>query len=166
MKSESQLYEPAKIALEKHFRKYGECNIEITAHGILSEPQKTLLAQYTPLSLYLISIESFRPDLMGYLARAYQDAYGPKEIIVCEVKKGRLQIKDIFSQAKAYGEVFGAKHSLIISSEPIPAEKRKILEEKPSILSYSSSGNVVRICQLDVEKKEILKESWFPSIPK
>jgi hypothetical protein len=165
MKNERLLYEPARIALEKYFKKFGECCLEITSEGDISEPMKDLLESYTPLTLYLINIESFRPDLMGYFAREYYKSYGPKEIIVVEVKKDKPQIKNIFSQAKAYGEVFGAKHSFLVSPEPIPAEKRKIIEDRPSILSYSGNREQVRICQLNVEKKEILKNSWFPSSP-
>jgi len=164
MKNEYRLYEPTKIALERYFQRFGECYLEITAEGSISEKIKELLAKDSPLTLYLINIESFRPDLMGYFAKKYHKAYGPKELIVVEVKEEKPQIKDIFSQAKAYGEVFGAKHSLIVSPRPIPVEKHKILEERPFILSYAS-GNEIRICQLSVDNREILKDSWLFSPP-
>lgn len=165
MKDERLLYEPARRALEKYFKKFGECHLEVTSEGAISEPLKDLLEEHTPLTLYLNSIESFRPDLTGWFAKEYYQAYGKKEIIVVEVKKEKPEIKDIFRQARVYGEVFGAKHSLIVTPEPIPAQKRKILEDRPVILSYSDNREQVRICQLNVEKEEIMKDSWFPSPP-
>lgn len=155
--SEKELYEGVKQNLQELFQKIGKCYLEITAEGKISNELKRMLDD---LSLYIINVERFSPDIMGYVIE--EELSESKDIIVVEIKPSKIRIKDIF-QAKIYGEIFNAKYTLLISSESIAEEIRRFLEKRPEILSHSAGYKSVITAQFD--KKENIIKSWYPSPP-
>jgi len=152
---EKELYEPIRQCLEDIFReKFGNCHLETTSTGF-SEEIKGILE--TDVLLYL-SKEGLHPDLMGYVTKDRS-----KRIIVVEIKKGHPRIKDIY-QTKMYAELFGAYYVLLISSEPIPEETRRLLARKPHLCSHSAGFKAITIGQFSVDEGEILEDSWLPPL--
>ncbi len=57
-----ELYESVRSCLEEAFKRFGDCNLEVTADKI-PERMKSKLDDY---SLYYIRIEKQLPDIMGF----------------------------------------------------------------------------------------------------
>lgn len=163
---ENSLYEPIKNSLEKEFGKLGKCYFEITAKGKISNEIKNLLDD---LALYIINVERFSPDIMGYVVKGLLDKpideilSSNKDLVVVEVKD-KIKIKDIY-QAKQYGEIFNAKHTLLIYIEPISEEIRRFLEKRPEILSHLAGYKNLMLAQFDKGKGKILEKSWYRFSP-
>jgi hypothetical protein len=163
---EESFYNPVKMALEKEFKKIGNCYFEVTAKGKISSEIKDI---FDDVALYIIKVERFSPDIMGYIIKGL--VYKPlnkilsnkKELIIVEVKQA-LKIKDIY-QAKQYGEIFNAKYALLIYLESIPVEIKRFLDKRPEILSHSAGYQNVILAQFDKQTQEIIKNSWYRSSP-
>ena len=150
---EKSLYQPVKTALEVRFiREFGECYLEITANKKISDKIKKC---FDDIVLHIINVEGFYPDLMGLIQS--------KEIIVVEVKE-ELTLKDIY-QAKQYGEIFNAKYTLLIYSEPLSEEIRRFLEKRPEILSHSAGSKDVKLARFDKTDNDIEEGTWYMSSP-
>ena len=160
---EKSLYEPVKKALEENFKKLGNCYFEITAKGKISDKLKRY---FDDIDLHIINVEKFSPDLIGYVIKGFfsRDNLGlgkAEEIIVVEVKNN-LKLKDIY-QAKQYGEIFNAKYTLLIYSEPLAEEIRRFLKQRPDILSHSAGYQQVRMAQFDEAEGKIKEDTWSSS---
>lgn len=163
---EKTLYEPIKKALEEEFEKFGECHFEITAKGEISNKIKNSLDDF---ALYIINVERFSPDIMGYVIKRLTDRplneilSNKKELVVVEVKH-EIKIKDIY-QAKQYGEIFNAKYTLLIYTKPMSEEKRRFFEKRPVILSHTAGYQNVTIAQFDEGTGKIKDDSWYKYSP-
>ena len=111
-KKEQALYEPILKALKSIFSCSGECYLEVTG-----KPRKfsdKLQEIFDDVTLYLINIEGFFPDITGFVKQ-----HGSIKIITVEVKPDKPMIKDIF-QAKNYAQIFNAGYARAFQQKIFP----------------------------------------------
>lgn len=145
---EKALYEPIRKTVEEIFVKLGKCHFEITADGRISNKLKEYLDD---TALYILKMEKFSPDIMGYGGR---DGRG---VIVVEIKKN-LKLKDIF-QAKQYGEIFRARYVLVVYAKPLTEEIKRCFAQR-SIL-HRSYGSTIMLAEFDEVKGRINEDAWY-----
>jgi hypothetical protein len=141
---EEKLYEPIKSQLERIFAQYvrkdkkqiyqreptpspekRDVYLEIT-HKHISD---ILKRQFDDEALYIMKVEGFYPDIMGFVRK---EPSSPKELITVEVKSIPIKIKHI-ERAKTYQDVFNATYGLLVSSKGIPEEIRRFVLNRPTI---------------------------------
>jgi hypothetical protein len=83
-------------------------HLEITANNT---PTETLQRVFDYSLFAALYAEELRPDIMGFVRKKKT---GKPEVIIIEVKKNALKIKDVL-QAKMYSTIFNATFSFIIS---------------------------------------------------
>ena len=121
--TEEAMYEPVRRSLLEKFRaKYPEAYLENTSSGQFSSKLKEALDKST---LYIMRVETMKPDLMGY----FRKNSAPLVRIIVEIKAKSLRIHDVY-QAKLYGDVMGAGYAILVSSESLTREIREIMKEK------------------------------------
>jgi hypothetical protein len=144
-RGERRLYPRAKRALTKYLRQ-GDDQIAIlleeTAEGF-SEGAKALLPYNI---LFLLNNREARPDLFGHIGPDCRDSYGVSDfLLTAEVKDHAPTLGDVY-QAKLYGELFSVPVALIISTK-LPEERlRRLLIERPELLSYSAGYQRLYMC--------------------
>jgi hypothetical protein len=154
---EKSLYEPIKRALERVFSCLGECYLEVTAEKKFSDHLKRV---FDDVSLYMVRVESFYPDISGYVKRE-----NSTDIIIVEVKPREPMVKDIF-QAKDYAEVFNAKYAILASPRTISEERRRLIMKRKEIISrYPKDPVVLTQFRQAEEDFEIDKELYSGSLP-
>lgn len=126
---EKELYEPIKEYLEKAFRlKFGNCYLEVTANGSFSELIKRGVRNDI---IFSFLGKKASPDLTGFIHTQGNQWFvvwsnsDIQDFITVEIKRERLTLQDVY-QAKMYGDLFQAKYALLISTEPIPEEIRRL----------------------------------------
>jgi len=143
-KEEEQLYEPIKSDLMRIFGQYVNKDkkqtyqrepspppeyqnvyLEVTAGKHISD---ILKRQFDNDALYIMRVEGFYPDIMGFVRKEPSD----KELITVEVKSIPIAIKHI-ERAKTYQNVFNATYGLLVSSKGIPEEIRRFVSNRPKI---------------------------------
>jgi len=103
-----------------------------------------LKRQFDTDALYIMRVEEFYPDIMGFVRK---EPSSPKELITVEVKSIPIKIKHI-ERAKTYQNVFNAKYGLLVSSKRFPEEIRRFVSNRPKIrgnliiAQYSSYGRM------------------------
>ena len=165
---EEKFYEPVRKEMKRLFQeKYVKCNFEITAKGKFS---KELRRNFNDIVFFFLKDKVY-PDLTGFLI----DPRGKNQIVIVEIKKRKLKIKD-FYQSKMYAEIFKAAHCFLISKHPLSEELRRVLESMNWMIVYTRSTTMfpndpkeyhipttVFVGLFDVKKNQIVE--WFPSDP-
>jgi len=142
---EERLYEPIKNELERIFGQYvrkdqkrtyqnepspppehQDIYLEVTADKHISD---ILKRQFDNDALYIMKVEEFYPDIMGFVRK---EPSSPKELITVEVKSIPITIKHI-ERAKTYQCVFNATYGLLVSSKGIPEEIRRFVSNRHKI---------------------------------
>lgn len=178
-KNEEWFYKPLRKLLEAKFKlEFGNCHLEITHKGKLSEKIKSAIPSNANIIFSFLKGKT-RPDLTGFVKVQSKIRVGNKiykskkkwcDFIIVEVKPPKIDLKDIY-QAKRYADLFQAKYGFLMTMNPIPEEIKR-LASVTSILSIKQ-GNL-RIAQFNVYPKgidsdesvcDILKDSWFPDNP-
>lgn len=155
--SEKALYQPVKNFLHGHFSAtFGNCHLEITASGQFEESLKRVMRHDI---IFSFLGRKASPDLVGFI----RDEYGIKDYIVTEIKRGRITLQDVY-QTKMYGDLFAAKHSLLISPVPVPEEIKR-LHKSLFILNRFMQGWMVCIGEWNEVTDRIVDDSWFPKAP-
>ena len=145
VQEEEKLYEPIKNELERIFESYvakdkkqtyqssplpspenRDVYLEITAKRHISD---ILKRQFDTDALYIMKVEEFYPDIMGFVRK---EPSSPKELITVEVKAIPIKIKHI-ERAKTYQNIFNARYGLLVSSKGIPEEIRRFVSNRPKI---------------------------------
>ena len=168
---EKGLYEPIRKYLESKFSSnFGYCYLEITANGHFSEGLKRLIRHDIVFSVLRRRVS---PDLTGFATSELRlpgatEIMGitlpiSRDFITAEVKRERITVGHV-AQAKLYGDLLSAKYALLISSEPIPEEIKRLHKEL-DLLSRFMSGWKVHIGQLDESISKMKEDSWFPKSP-
>lgn len=168
---EKELYEPIKEYLEEAFKqKFGSCHLETTANGVFSGLLKSVIRHDI---IFSFMGKAASPDLAGFIFTGpllwsapsmIKDSPSIKDFITVEIKRGKITPQDIY-QAKMYGDLFSAKYALLISSEPIPEELRR-LDEQLTITGRFMSGWVVYIGEwTGTSGSEMYEYRWLPHSP-
>jgi len=120
---EKDLYWRVKAVLETMFsEKFGFCYLETTSEGTFSDSLKDQV-QHDIIFSFIRKTRGgghVSPDLTGYVRHN-----GGKDFITVEVKNEKLILDDVY-QAKMYADLFSAKYGLLISTDPVPSELKKL----------------------------------------
>ncbi len=184
-KNERRLYQPVKDALGECIEKalhsnamfdplppiwktWGKYYLEITDRGRYSQELAKL---FDDITLFLLK-KSNHPDITGYIAPypCYRGTptpdYGSYFPIVVEIKD-RLEPNDFF-QIKRYGEIFKARYALLVSSEEIPEEIRRLIKRRPEIRRFlhhkvknSFATSQIEICHFNETTKKFSFDPEF-----
>jgi len=165
--AERELYTPIKEYLTGAFtEKFGNCHLEITANGVFSDLLKKVVRHDI---IYTFLGKKVSPDLTGFIHSKGSELvliYGPsviQDFITVEIKRERITPQDIY-QAKMYGDLFQAKYALLISSEPIPEEIRRL--DKQIFLTHRfMTGQVVYAGQWYAYEDNGIIANWLPRSP-
>lgn len=141
-KGEERLYEPIRDFLRNQFAQYiekprkpqyqhalsyeREENPYLEIVGKKRSFSQTLKRQFNTNTLLLINSEGSFPDIVGYVRKKPSNQ---KEIIVAEIKDKPIKLIDIF-QARLYQEIFNPSFCFLISSEEIPEERIRFVENR------------------------------------
>src|SRR2546425_6129919 len=138
--------------------RFDNCYLEITSDGNFTEHLKEQLKH----DIILPFITRTRlgghvfPDLVGYVKQQ-----NTQDFITVEVKNEKLSLDNV-SQAKMYADLFTAKYGLLLSTDPVPSELKK-LHNAVHILNRFVSDNLY-LAQCD-NLGLIEPTSWFPNDP-
>lgn len=159
---ERKLYEKVKSEIQDRFQKKGfTCHIEVTADGQFTDYLKDQVKHDIVFTFIKRAkgSEHASPDLTGFTKIPTRDYI--EDFITVEVKNERLTLDHLY-QAKKYADLFSAKYGFLISTEPVPAELKK-LHKAVNILSRFMSGYHIYLAQLDTKIfGMIIEDSWFP----
>ena len=166
---EEQLYEVIKEKLEEIIRKeFGNnFHLEVTAEGKFSNELKSAIP--TGREIIFSFLRKARPDITGFVEEdSYFVVTKIKSIsfIVVEIKDRLIELDDIY-QIKKYAELFGAKYALLISTNEIPEEIKRLGEAiclyrspcLPGIYEYKR----VALVHFDTDKNEFIE--WYEKNP-
>jgi hypothetical protein len=162
---EKELYAPVKSALELLFKPFGVGLIAVTSKRIPDEIKERLDRD----SLFYARSVKLVPDIMGYLWPSRKNdppILIRPGLIVAEVKRGPLQLPDIY-QTRMYSEVFNSQIAFLISDTRIPVELRRFLDEHDYILRTHEGSHPLYIGVLAAPRAPVSWNSisWYPYDP-
>ena len=162
---ERELYEPIREYLAESFtQKFGNCFLEITAERVFSSTLKSVVRH----DIIFYFLRKKAPDLVGFIARKQSEwvaSSAPsivKDFITVEIKKDKIELKDIY-QAKMYGDLFQAKYALLISPERIPEEIKR-LDQNTYVTRRYMSGWYVHVGYW-LSHANVIELNWLPCSP-
>lgn len=152
---ENRLYEPVRTIIGEVLKqKHSEFHLEITANRTFSDKLKSQLGSNRDIVFSFL--RDAAPDITGFI----KEQYGVPFIVV-EIKSVRLKLDDIY-QTKKYAELFDAKYALLVSTEEIPEEIKR-LSKVDFMLFYIGDYKAFGLAQFD-EQRNLFKE-YFPENP-
>jgi hypothetical protein len=104
--------------------------------------------------IIFLFLKEAAPDITGFVKEQYSTSF-----IVMEIKAEKLKLGDIY-QTKKYADLFDAKCALVVSSEEIPDELKRL--SKVALL-YLGEYRAFSLVQFD-ELTRTFKE-YFPENP-
>ena len=158
-KEEKEYYPMIKEKLEGLLKtKTTNVHLEITANNKFSEELKSEIK--SERNIIFNFLDKVRPDITGFI----KDSSYFADFIIVEFKKGKIDLKSIY-QAKRYRELFNAKFTFLISSEPVPTEIKRLDKAMNdqllrSGLHWESSFVIV---QFDRQEGQFIE--WYPENP-
>lgn len=164
-KLEKEYYVKIKSKLEEVFRgMFQNIHFEITAGGNFSNKLKSRVGKYRDI-IFVFLKKGTSPDITGFvdgLREEYKTRYGYYEgFVVAEVKKGEIKLDDIY-QARKYAELLDARHTFLISLQPIAEEIKRLSQTVYSLLSLPAYQTLILACFDD--KSEQFTE-FYPKEP-
>lgn len=167
--AEEHLYEPIGNYLTNLLGKtYSNYCLEITARGVYSE----VLKHFVHHDIVFAFLKIKQPDLTGFILKKGTDirvasSSAVETFITVEIKKDKIQLLDI-AQAKIYGDLFCAKYALLISTEIIGEEIRRLHDKLRILNRYRNWKVYVGQAILEQPDRSIIKVTdiiWVPSAP-
>jgi hypothetical protein len=162
-KNERRLYEPVKALLEETLKpKCSEVFLEVTADKKFSERLKSHLGSHQDIILYFL--REAAPDITGVIKQLAGPGPPPwysTSFIVVEIKCEKLKLDDIY-QTKKYAALFDAKYALLVTTEEIPDELKRLSRVVFSLLQIGEY-RTFSLVQFD-EGTRAFKE-YFPENP-
>lgn len=176
MTDERDYYQQLKADLERHIRRriaprysdprlqiYARLNpprenihLEVTSEKSLSNLLKSKIRSGRDLIYFFL--KNARPDITGFM--------GPEsfpDFIVVEFKDNPLGLDDIY-QLRKYADLLDAKYSLLISTDEIPVELKRLAEGViPDLLSRAGGYMRLTLVQYDPERHSF--PEWLPEDP-
>jgi len=154
-KKERRLYEPVRKLLSETLKtKSPEIHLEITADKLFSNKLKSKVGDNR--DIIFLFLKEAAPDIIGFIKEQYSSAF-----IVVEIKSEKLKLDDIY-QTRKYADLFDAKYALLVTSEEIPEELKRLSRVVFSLL-YIGSYRTFSLVQFD-EKNNAFVE-YFPENP-
>ncbi|RKX63612.1 MAG: hypothetical protein DRP34_01565 [Thermodesulfobacteriota bacterium] len=156
VRKEKQLYEVIKERLEEILKaKFNDFYLEITADTGFSNKLKSEIPRGREIIFNFL--KKARPDITGFVKENSFSYF-----IVVEIKNSSIELDDIY-QTKKYAQLFGAKYALLISTNEIPEEIKRLDKTiNPDFLSGAYGYRIVLV-HLDINKKEFVE--WYEKKP-
>jgi len=153
---EKQLYEVIKERLEETLKaKFNDFYLEITADTGFSNKLKSEIPRGREIIFNFL--KKARPDITGFVKENSFSYF-----IVVEIKNSSIELDDIY-QTKKYAQLFGAKYALLISTDEIPEEIKRLDKTiNPDFLSGAYGYRIVLV-HFDINKKEFVE--WYEKNP-
>jgi hypothetical protein len=167
MKNERSYYEPLKKALQSHLEAWRqsqvlgedmkaiEIHLEITANKRFSNKLKAQIPSNRDLIFHFL--KEAAPDITGFIAVPYT-AY----FLVVEFKNEQLKLDDIY-QTRKYAELFDARYALLVGTEEIPEEIKRLCKVVPFLLTRPNSYKPVTLVRYDETTNSLV--DWYPENP-
>jgi hypothetical protein len=154
-KKEKDYYPALKSQLEGLLKsKFGEFHLEITANKKFSNKLKAEIPEHRNLIFHFL--REAPPDIAGFIREQYTTGF-----FVAEFKKATLRLDDIY-QARKYAELFEAKYALLITTEEIPEELKRLSRVVYSLLSLPGYHKLV-LARFDEQGGQFV--DWFEENP-
>jgi hypothetical protein len=152
---EKEYYQRIKDLILRVFGpKFDEISLEITATKVFSNNLKSKIPENR--NIIFNFLKEAPPDITGIIKD--QDAY---QYFVAEIKNERLKLDDIY-QTRKYGELFEAKYVLLISTEEIPEELKRLSKVMYNLLSLPSYRRIILV---RYDEKQDRFVDWFENNP-
>jgi len=154
---EKQLYEVIKEKLEEILKvKFNDFYLEITADTGFSNKLKSEIPRGREIIFNFL--KKARPDITGFVKENSFSYF-----IVVEVKNTSIELDDIY-QTKKYAQLFGAKYALLISTNEIPEEIKRLDKTiYPHLLSGGYGYERIVLVHFDINRKEFVE--WYEKNP-
>jgi hypothetical protein len=154
-KKERRLYEPVKALLSETLKtKYEEFHLEITADKTFSNKLKSQVGSNR--DIIFLFLKDAAPDITGFVKEQYSVGF-----VVVEIKSEKLKLDDIY-QTRKYAELFDAKYALLVTTEEIPEELKRLSRVVFPLLRIGEY-KTFNLLQFDEEKKTF--REYFPENP-
>lgn len=155
VKKEREYYKAIKVSLEELLKsKFNNFHLEITAERNFSNKLKANIGQYRDIIFYFL--KEAAPDITGFIKGEYS-----LDFLVVEIKREKIKLDDVY-QTRKYAELFDARYALLISTEEIPEEIRRLHRVVYSLLSLPAYKTLT-LCRVDTETMKFIE--WFPENP-
>ena len=154
---EKQLYEVIKEKLEEILKtKFNDFYLEITADTGFSNKLKSEIPRGREIIFNFL--KKARPDITGFVKENSFSYF-----IVVEIKNSSIELDDIY-QTKKYAQLFGAKYALLISTNEIPEEIKRLDKTiYPHLLSGGYGYERIVLVHFDINRKEFVE--WYEKNP-
>ncbi len=154
-KSEREYYGVIKAKIEEILNaKFDNFHSEITADKKFSNKLKAEIPDYRHIIFYFL--KEVAPDITGFIKKDYSS-----DFIVIEVKAEAVKLDHIY-QTRKYAELFAAKYALLVSTEEIPEEIKRLSKTVHSLLSLPGGKHMTLVHFEDETKKFV---EWFTENP-
>ena len=152
---EREYYEPVQHCLRGLLSEsFPSHHLEITADRGFSNQIKAEVRSGRDIVFNFL--RETRPDIAGFVQEQYST-----EFVVVEVKAQNLVLDHIY-QARRYAELLDAKYALLVTTEEIPEEIKRLSQVVYSLLSYSGSRRL-SLVRFDPDAGAFV--DWFPANP-
>ncbi|HJH28043.1 MAG TPA: hypothetical protein C5S37_15065 [Methanophagales archaeon] len=155
-KKEKEYYETIKTRLEELLRGRGvNFHLEITANKRFSNRLKAEINRNRDIIFNFL--REAAPDITGFIKKEYSS-----DFIVVEIKARTIKLDDIY-QTRKYAQLFDAKYALLISTQEIPEEIKRLAKVIHSLLSSGYGYERINLARFDTEKEKL--SEWFEKNP-
>jgi len=154
---EKQLYEVIKERLEEILKaKFNDFYLEITADTGFSNKLKSEIPRGREIIFNFL--KKARPDITGFVKENSFSYF-----IVVEIKSSSIELDDIY-QTKKYAQLLEAKYVLLISTNEIPEEIKRLDKAiYPYLLEGCYGYERIVLVHFDINKKEFVE--WYKNKP-
>lgn len=151
---ENKYYEPVRTKLEEILKaRFHSVYLVVTAKKVFPEKLKAKIRNERDIVFFFL--RQAAPDITGFVRE-----YFLFDFVVVEIKVERIRLDDIY-QAKKYADLFEARYALLISTEEIPEEIKRLYRAGDSLLQLSVGEELI-LAQFDKKKGFV---EWFPENP-
>lgn len=151
---EQDLYDPIKTKLHSLMAtEFPEFHLEITANRRFGNELKSRIPQHQDIIFHFL--REAAPDITGFVQQQYS-----VDFVVVEIKKEAIKLDDIY-QTRKYAELFGAKYALLVSTQDIPEELRRLWRVNYFLLALPAYKTLTLV-QYDTRTGFV---DWFPTNP-
>jgi hypothetical protein len=155
-KKEKDYYPGLKSLLEELLKSsFSEFHLEITATKTFSNKLKAEIPDHRNLIFHFI--KEAPPDITGFIREQYTT-----DFFVAEFKKETLRLDDIY-QARKYAELFDARYALLITTEEIPEELKRLSKIVHALLSLGGGYSKLTLVRFDEQQRQFV--DWLEENP-
>jgi len=153
--NESEYYEPVKTKVEEILKETrSSYHLEITARKTFSSKLKGKISDYREIVFSFL--KDVRPDITGFIEEDFLTKF-----IIIEIKNETVKLDHIY-QVRKYAELLDAQYALLVSTEEIPEEIKRLSRVVHRLLSLPAYKTIALV-KFNEETGEL--DEWFPENP-